>query len=194
MGVTLGWNALNSHMTSVLLRSGTRFALAVPGDHCTFQGPRTLQGFRFHLYPFVSSVKFPQSVQTAWLLKLAFLCQTYLPAFRVVLVIRCETERNLCPMADPPLMFLEGSALLQACVLIPRWYQPCRWMERVVQPLKGKSKQHLPAVMVFVIRARSLSPFPPAWPCLPVCTNKGKSYSFWWHLEQLVYVFSGHIG
>lgn len=51
MGVILGWSALNSRITSVLLRSGTKFALALPGDRCMFQGSQTLQGLDFTCIP-----------------------------------------------------------------------------------------------------------------------------------------------
>ena len=85
MRVPFGRNALNSQITSVLLCNGTRFALALPGDRCTFQGSQILQGLNFTYIPLLPVSHFydlclwhsSSSLHSS-------VTPTYLPAFRVV--------------------------------------------------------------------------------------------------------------
>lgn len=128
---------LNSQIASILLRSGTRLALALPGDRCTFRGSQTLQSLHFTCIPL-----FPVSDFCDLCLRRSSsslhssVTPTYLPTrFLSCPAITCETERNLYPVAGPPLMFLEGSAALQACTLIPLRYQPWQLMDGAVLPL-----------------------------------------------------------
>lgn len=162
MGVTFGWNALNSQTTSVLCYS-RRFTLTLPGGCCSFQGSQTLQGLDFTCTPLFSVSSFcalcfgyssPSLGSSLHLPTCSISCPT----------ISCETERNLCPVTEPCSCSLR--AVLHSEPVCSCLYDPSledRWQGSTVpvsHTCTGKSKQHLSAVTVFIVWARSPFPLP----------------------------------
>lgn len=172
MEVTFGWNALNSQAASVLCYS-MRFALTLPGGCCSFQGSQTLQGLDFTCIPLFSVSSFYPLC--FWNSSPSLGSSLYLPTcFSSCPVIRCETERSLCPVSDPPLMFFEGSAPLGACMLIPVWPQPWGSMVGQCCPCQSRWHREIKAASTSCDSAHCMSkePFSPSLPHDPISLYK----------------------
>lgn len=153
MRITFDSSALNSQIASILLRSGTRLALALPGDHCMYRGSQTLQSLDFTCIPL-----FPVSNFCVLCLRHSSsslhssVTPTYLPTrFLSCPAITCETERTLYPMAGPPLLFLEGSAALHPLKIPALTIDGWGSTAPVHHACTGKPKQRLPAVTVCIV-------------------------------------------